>query len=208
MSDPALSAALAALRPPAPDAPAQARALFRSTLALSVARPAPVAPPPARVRFPLAFFAVPTLALLLLAPLLLRPVVPASAAITAAPAAEILAELEHLFPGQLHAFIDGDDTLQLELSALPVSSTPSPVDQAVVLEFTRGARRLRILAYSGKPVHLRLDESEVRFAPLLTGSGQVLLTGDDFAWTLSATGASAPRALAGWQITARPLAVL
>lgn len=208
MSDPALSAALAALRPPAPDVPAQARALFRSTLALSVARPAPAAPPPARVRFSLAFFAVPTLALLLLTPLLLRPVAPASAAITAAPAAEILAELEHLFPGQLHAFIDGDNTLQLELSALPASSTPSPADQAVVLEFTRGSRRLRILAYSGKTVHLRLDEGEVRFAPLLTGSGQVLLTGDDFAWTLSTPGGSAPRALAGWQITARPLAVL
>lgn len=218
MTDHELPPALAALRPPAPSQPAAARALFRATIALGHAaatrhnasssdeqQPARATSSPFRFLLFSPSLALPALAALLLLPLLLP--APAARSVTASSADsafELLAQLEQLFPGQLDAVIDREGVLQLELSAVASSATP-PADQALLLELTRGQRRLRIVAYSGRSLRVRLDHHELRFSALLTGAGQVLLAGDDFAWTPSS---ATPRALAGWQITARPLAAV
>ncbi len=114
----------------------------------------------------------------------------------------LLDELQRLFPGQLDAVIEHDGSLQLELAQAPVRLA-SPMDQALLLELTRGAHRLRILAYSGRTVRLRIDRHELRFSPLITGSGQVMLAGEDFAWNPAAE--APPRTLTGWQINAHML---
>lgn len=213
MPDHDLPAALAALRPPAPDEAARARALFRATLAHSAAAhagraaasesaaaalPAPRPRPGAGRRFSLAF-ALPALALVLLAPLFRPASAPRAAADSAPAAAELLAQLEQLFPGQLNAVVDRDGVLQLDLATH--ASPASPADQALLVELIRDDRRLRILAYSGRPVRLRLDGADLGFDPLLTSDGGVVLSGNDFAWS-----SSAPRLLAGWHVAARPLA--
>lgn len=212
MTDADLRSRLADLRPPAPTAPAASRALFRAQLAHahatratpdSTAENLPLAPASRLRRFlpSLSLLAPAALAILLLLPIFRAAPAPRAKNAAAADLA-VLAQLQQLFPGQLDAIIDRDGTLQLELSDKPAQVAP-PADQALLLELTRGARRLRVLAYSGRPVRLRLDHHELRFSPLLTGSGQVMLAGDDFAWSPSAD--TPPRALAGWQIHAHPL---
>lgn len=210
MTDHDLPSALAALRPPAPSEAAAARALFRAGLALASSRPTPASPDsaprsPFRRLFPALSASLPlVLSLLLLLPLFRAAPAPRQGTPPTSDSAELLAQLQYLFPGQLDAVIERDGGLKLELSAEP-SPAAAPADQALVLELRRGARHLRVLAYSGRPVRLRLDRAELHFLPLLTGDGEVMLSGDDFAWTPSAP---APGALDGWQITARPLAVL
>jgi|GEM_PF-3429098 hypothetical protein len=216
MNDADLRSRLSALRPPALSEPAVARARFRASLAHAAARatpPAPVAHRDAPRPHPSALFrqlvsalALPVLAALLLLPLFRHTSSPSPhpAATIASASRQLLAELEALFPGQLEAVVERNGAIQLELADAP--TVPAPADQAVLVEFIRGAQRLRVLAYSGRLVRLRLDRDELQFSPLLTGTGQVLLAGDDFAWS-SSTPAS-PEALAGWQITARPLAAV
>lgn len=209
MTDADLRSRLATLRSPAPTEPAAARALFRAQIAQAVApQAANAAPADASFTSARRFAPGPALLAPLLAVLLLLPLFRAGPATPAPPPVArldlaLLDELEQLFPGQLDAVVERDGALQLELAARPASSTP-PNDQAVLLELTRGERRLRVLAYSGRPVRLRLEHDELHFSPLLTGSGQVMLTGDDFAWSPAA--GAPPRALAGWRIHAQALA--
>lgn len=206
MTDLELHRSLGGLCPPAPSEVVRDRALHHATLALASARaeaPESVLPQPRSFALGFAAFASVALVLGLVTWLTFRPAPSHDIARQPdAPAAELLAQIQELFNGQLDAVIDRNGSLQLELSALPSLDTPH-ADQALVLELTRGARRLRILAYSGRPVRLLLDQSEVIFSPFLTGSGKVLLAGETFAWS-SATTTPAP--FNGWQITARPLA--
>jgi len=212
MNDADLRSRLSALRPPALSEPAVARARFRASLAHAAARatpPAPVAhrdaprPHPSALRRFVSALALPALAALLLSPIIRdtpEPRIPSALVASH----QLLSELEALFPGQLEAVVEKDGAIQLELAEAPTA--PAPADQAVLVEFTRGTQHLRVLAYSGRSVRLRLDRGELEFSPLLTGTGQVLLAGDDFAWSPSTP--ASPEALAGWQITARPLAAV
>ncbi len=202
MPDPDLRATLSALRPPAPSETARARALHRATLALA----APAAVAERRSRFvpssALPIFATLASCLLLALGIWSTPPSVAPSAIASADSSrQLLAELHALFPGQLNAVIDRDGTLKLDLAASS-SLPPAAEDQAVVVELNRAGFRLRILAYSGRPVHLELDGVPFRLDPLLTSDGDVLLAGDTFVWSSAEPAADA---LDGWHIAARPL---
>lgn len=212
MTDPELRARLDALRPPASSAPAQNRALHRAILALDASgRDHAATPPPRsapRPAAPAPRFALPALlgalAVLTLGFWLLRPAPPGDTPPANAPddrqaALRMLAEVQATFPGRLNAVIERDGTLQIDLTD---NADHPPSDQAIVVELTRAGQVVRILGYSGRALDVEIGGRPVRFAPLITGGGEVLLEGDSFAWN---PGLPVPSPLAGWSIEARPL---
>lgn len=221
MTDPELRKRLAALRPPASSEAARSRALFRANLALDAAtRSTPASEPAAAQtsRSPLASFRfaagllLGSAAALALGLWLLRPAPPASLAADPAPAANhtdatraaslrLLAEVQQVFPGRLNAVIDRDGALQIDLAD---NSSALASDQAIVVELARAGRVVRVLGFSGRAIDVELDGRSVRFAPLLTGGGEVLIDGETFAWS-STQSTPAPSALDGWSIAARAL---
>ena len=204
MTDADLRSRLASLRPPAPSESARSRALFRACLTRENSAGARPAVHHCERLAPGLPLLAPLVAVLLLLPLFRTDRDAPISQISATSRLDIalLDELQRLFPGQLDAVIERGGSLQLELGSTPVLDA-SPADQALLLELTRGTHRLRILAYSGRTVRLRIDHRELRFSPLITGSGQVMLAGDDFAWNPAVE--APPRALDGWQIHARSL---
>lgn len=87
-------------------------------------------------------------------------------------------QMEILFPGQLNAVIEHDGDVELDLTAEPAM----PSEQPVMVEISRGAHVLRVLSYSGRRVRVNLDGKNTCFEALVTGDGNVILTGDDFLW--------------------------
>lgn len=223
MPDSDLRSRLAALRPPGQTESTRARALHRASCALAVAtRPAPA---PRRL-FPLLLGgAIATAVAFALGLWIARPAAPpassrlagqdpasfnassnaataptASATPTAADSLQLLAQVHQLFPGRLNAVIERDGSLQLDLSPAAAALV---ADQPLLIEFTHGGHTVRVLGFSGRSVELELDGRPLRFSPLLTGEGSILITGEDFAWT---PGLPPPAAFTGWQVNARPLA--
>jgi hypothetical protein len=213
MPDSDLRSRLAALRPPGQTESTRARALHRASCALAVAtRPAPA---PRRL-FPLLLgAAIATAAAFALGLWIARPAAPpasprlasqdpassnAATAPTAADSLQLLAQVHQLFPGRLNAVIERDGSLQLDLSPAAAALV---ADQPLLVEFTHGGHTVRVLGFSGRSVELELDGRPLRFSPLLTGEGSILITGEDFAWT---PGLPPPLAFSGWQVNARPLA--
>lgn len=202
MTDPDLQKSLAALRPPAPSARAQGRALHRATIAL--ANPAP-ADTPRRHAWSLPFAALGSAcALLLCGWLLLRTPIasdaPATTAQSSATDRDLLTQTGRLFPGQLNAIVINNGTPQLDLSA-DATTLPAPDDQAILVEFTRDHHTLRILSYSGRSIVVQLNGTELQLVPLLTATGDILLSGDNFVWTQDS-----PAQIAGWDVSSHPLA--
>ncbi len=110
---------------------------------------------------------------------------------------QTLAEVEGLFPGQLNAVIERDGVVQLDLAG----SAHSLADkQPLILHLEGGGHRLRVLSYSGRSVTLELKSGRVTFEALITGDGNVVLSGNDFAWT-----SEQPRPLAGYRVQAHTL---
>ncbi len=72
-------------------------------------------------------------------------------------------------------------------------ATALATDQAILVEFTHVGQTVRVFGFSGRPVELQLDGRPVRFAPLLTGAGSVLLAGENFAWQPELPARSPPR---------------
>lgn len=208
MSDSDLQNQLSALHPLAPDETARARALHRATVALASSQARDAVPiRGTRPSFAFSFLALAVLAVALTlgTAVLLRSRV-TSLAITPHHSslinAAVLAEVENIFPGQLNALIDRDGVLQLDLRPASVSASPErpdPADQALLVELVRDGRRLRVISYSGRSVRVELDGVELHFDALLTGAGEIMLSGTDFIWT-----SAAPRQLAGWRVEARP----
>lgn len=89
-----------------------------------------------------------------------------------------LHQMEVLFPGQLNAVIEQDGQIEIDLTAKPEPASEQPV----MVEFSRGARVLRVLSYSGRHVCVNLGGTRTCFEVLVTGDGNVILTGDDFLW--------------------------
>ncbi len=207
MTDADLKKQLATLAVPSADPVAQARALHRATIALRT--PQTTSPHgAARPRsswfgFRAAATAVATLCIGLGLGWWLAPRPAAQIAINDAGSRQLLAQLNHLFPGQLNAVIEREGALQLDLGP-QANTVAAPADQALVVELHRDGRRLRILAYSGRPVRFELEGVFVRIEPLITSNGGVLLASDDFVWS---SAQPAARALDGWEIAARSLAL-
>ena len=208
MKGAALRVRLASLRPPAPADSARERALHRATLALGSTREEP-APAPSARRPALHFLgAAAALAVAFALGLRLRPASHSAPAPLAhvdgsdavADSLRLLAQIQQLFPDRLNAVIDRDGALQLDLAP---SAAALVGDQPILVEFTHAGHSVRILGFSGRSVEVELDGRLVRFAPLLTGGGSVLLAGENFAWN---PGLPPPDALADWNIDARPLA--
>ena len=198
MTDPELRERLAVLRPPASTDAARSRALFRANLALDAstrATPASAHAAAQTSRSPLASLRLASglllgsVAALALGFWLLRPATPANLASDPAPASSdaaraaslrLLAEVQSLFPGRLNAVVDRDGALQIDLAD---NSSALASDQAIVVELARAGKVVRILGYSGRAIDLEIGGRALRFAPLLTGGGEVLLAGENFAWS-------------------------
>jgi hypothetical protein len=207
MPDTDLSTALAALRPPPGADAARDRALYQATLALragaSHLKSSPTLSSGQSGSMGWRVLVTSLVAVVLLAlGAHFTSSVPVARPASAPDFARVLAELDQLFPGQVEALVEKDGALQIDVAVNPGSGAQTPLDQSLVIEFVRAENRLRIVAYSGRSVRLQLDGVALRFDPLLTAERTVVLAGEDFIWT---PGDSAPRALAGWHIEARPL---
>jgi hypothetical protein len=109
--------------------------------------------------------------------------------------ARLFTEFEGLFPEQLEAVVSRGTQIDLQLAAVPGHAS----DQRLLLEFTRGAETIRVLAYSGRRVCVDLP-TRVCFEALLTAEGSVVLSSDGFVWISGETSD-----LHGYRLTARPL---
>lgn len=108
-----------------------------------------------------------------------------------------LAQMQTLFPGQLNAVIERDGVAQLDLAGGPSSAAN---EQPLIVQLESGGQRLRVLSYSGRSITLELKGGRVTFEALVTGEGDVVLSGPDFVWS-----SARPASLAGYRISARPL---
>jgi len=192
MNDQELQNHLKRLPVPKPSESARARALDRALVALRHAEAGsrPASPAPAWWRL-LAFggLAAGVLAVGLwsLAPQRLNP-----RAQTAW--AETLRQMETLFPGQLNAVIERDGAIELDVAARPAPASEQPV----LVEFSHGGEVLRVLSYSGRRVCVNLGGTPACFEALVTGEGNVILTGEDFLWD-----SRKPEPVAGHHVEAR-----
>lgn len=122
-----------------------------------------------------------------------RPVLPDDAL---AAGRKTVRQMETIFHGQLNAVIEHDGDVELDLTAEPTM----PSDQPVLVEFSRGTHVLRVLSYSGRRVCVNLDGRNTCFEALVTGDGNVIVTGDDFLW-----GSRNPMPRAGYRVEAHSL---
>jgi hypothetical protein len=194
MIDPHIKQSLASLRTHAPSTQAADRALHRATIAL--ANPAPDAPPARRHGWSRTLMALGSAGVLAFCGWL---VLHGSIDQPSASDRALLAQTGQLFPGRLNAIIIGADTTELNLSDM--ASPPPPDDQAVLIELTRHGHTFRILSYSGRSVRVELDGIDLNFVPLLTATGDILLSGDNFIWSKDS-----PSQVAGWNVTTQTLA--
>ncbi len=94
---------------------------------------------------------------------------------------KILKEMETLFQGQLTAVVEQGGETQVRLSSF---SGESPMkSQRVMILLEKGASHVRIMSYSGQRTSVVLNGKTVYFEPLVTGSGKIMVMGDDFLWT-------------------------
>lgn len=93
--------------------------------------------------------------------------------------AHLFTEMATLFPGQLEAVVTRGDDVDLQLASAPGRIS----GEEVVVEFSRGREIVRVLACSGSRVCIDLT-SRVCFDVLTTGEGGVLISGEDFVWSV------------------------
>ncbi len=110
--------------------------------------------------------------------------------------AQLLKEMETLFPGQLDAIIESGGQISITLAQEPGVTVP----QRITITLRRGANTVRVLGYSGRKVCLTLDGRRACFEPLLNADGQVILAGESFVWSQQN-----PSALDGYRVVARAL---
>jgi hypothetical protein len=119
--------------------------------------------------------------------------------------AELLAEVEKLFPGQLDAVIEhgGSFTLDISASALRrvrLASHETAKLQPLEVTLNRDGKAIRVIGYSGREVTVKLDGKEAKFEPLVDGDGNVILVGSDFIWSKAH-----PASVSGYAVDANPL---
>lgn len=115
------------------------------------------------------------------------------------PDANLLTEMESLFPGQLDGVITSGTDVSLDLA--PVTTVVGkPPSQPLSLTLRRGKQIVRVLAYSGRQVCVTLGGERQCFEPLLTADGKVIVEGDKFLWSNAN-----PMPVAGYRMEARAL---
>jgi len=113
--------------------------------------------------------------------------------------AQLLAEMETLFQGQLQAVISRGNEVSLDLAATSsINAECSSQPLAVILR--RGRRMIRVLGFSGREVCVLIDGRKECFEPLVNGDGKVFLVGRDFVWS-----GEHPTPVAGYKVEAHPL---
>ncbi len=110
--------------------------------------------------------------------------------------AKLLKEMEALFPGQIDSVVTRGGQVDLNLAQAPDENSSQPL--AVVLR--RDSQTIRVLTFSGRKVCLDLGGHKECFETLVTGEGQVILTGDHFLWS-----AENPKAVDGFDVQAASL---
>ncbi len=199
MNDPDLEQRLAAWTPPAPSSEARERARHRAAIALkqaAVETTGEQRPPDFSWKFVYAGLAAVALSVVVAVCWqqgVRRGGKPASAGADAGLLAQVAAE----FPGQLDAIIDRQGDLQLDLAPAPDAAA---TDQPLLVEFQRGAARIRVFSYSGRKICLDLGNGPTCFEALIGGGGEVSVVGEDFVWTTQT-----PSVVKGWQISAASL---
>jgi hypothetical protein len=201
MKDNDLRKTLSTLPVPPADPAVRERGLHRALVALAQPQTSAEAPAQASASRPLWGAALAAFVVVLVAGLLIfrgaNPGV-APAVETAGTDAQTLAQMQALFPEQLNAVIERDGVVHLDLAGGP-SSTAN--EQPLLVQLERGGHRLRVLSYSGRSITLELKDGRVTFEALVTGGGDVVLSGNDFVWS-----SARPAALAGYRVNAQPLA--
>jgi hypothetical protein len=113
--------------------------------------------------------------------------------------AQLLAEMEKLFPGQLDGVICSNGNVDLDIAQ--GTSRPNS-KQALALTLRRGNQIVRVLGFSGREVRVKLGGKVCALEPLVTGEGKIIVQGDNFVWT-----GSRPLNVAGYQLEARTLSL-
>ncbi len=88
----------------------------------------------------------------------------------------LLSELEEFFQGRLAAVVQQDGEVDLRLIDVPVDRE---ADQRVAVRLEWPGETIEILTYSGIAVCVDSPSGTLCLTPLITGSGSVLLLGDN-----------------------------
>lgn len=115
----------------------------------------------------------------------------------------LLSQMEGLFGSQLDAVIEAPGRApDIRLAANPTDGVRPGFAQPVLILFRRiGGDTTRVFGYSGRTVCVTLDSRQVCFEPLVTGRGEVILSGPSFCWTPG----QPDTGFRGYQVTARPM---
>ena len=198
MNDDKLRKALAVLRPPEPGAVERDRALYQATLALAQPRNEQTSE---RSRlFRMTWLVLGGMAMaLVVGALAFRGEHTASAEAIATAGGDLhtLSQVAQLFPGQVNAVIERDDSVQLDLTN---DQSPAADAQPLVVQLENDGHRLRVLSYSGRSITLKLKGETLTFEVLVTGDGAVVLSGNNFVWSSAQSGL-----LAGYKVQAHTL---
>lgn len=198
MNDDQLRKTLAVLRPPEPRAVERDRALYQATLALAQPRNEQTSERSWLLRTTWLVLGGVAMALVV-GGLAFRgkPAAPVGAIATAGGDFHTLAQVAQLFPGQVNAVIERDDSVQLDLTN---DQAPATDAQPLVVQLENDGHRLRVLSYSGRSITLKLKGTTLTFEVLVTGEGAVVLSGDNFVWSSAQSGL-----LAGYKVQAHTL---
>ena len=110
--------------------------------------------------------------------------------------AKLLKEMEVLFPGQIDSVVTRGGQVDLNLADAPDANSSQPL----AVELRRDDQTIRVLTFSGRKVCLNLGGREECFETLVTGEGQVILSGDHFLWSTED-----PKAVDGFSVHAATL---
>ena len=89
--------------------------------------------------------------------------------------AQMLTDMEQLFPGQLNSVIVDGPEVTVDTSAEPIFPAR---DQRVCLTISKAGGAIRVLTYSGRRVCMRMDGKDLCLTPLLKGDGTVFVLTD------------------------------
>lgn len=186
MNDEKLETILHELSVPEQDESAKAKALYRATLALGADD---LLPETKAIRFPWLTSALSVLAVILGTYILFQSLTSENQATLEI--AEVLQEMETLFPGRISALIWRDGELAVELA-----EASGDVGQPVEIVLSRDGDQIRVVSFSGREVCMDINGQEVCLEVLLSGKDDTaILVGNHYIWTQRN-----PASLEGYQV--------
>ncbi len=108
----------------------------------------------------------------------------------------IFDEVQGVFPNNLRAIIDRGGAPEIVLADVPREEQSQPQ----VLCISRNGEKITIIGFSGDELAVKLSGTEEVLQLFVSGSGEVIVAGGDFAW--SSGSSQSPR---GYRISAAPL---